>query len=244
MDQLREKIKIKLTDLSFHYGDRCILDRINAAFTEHAVTAIVGPSGQGKSTLLTVVNRLWEDIPGARVKGRVDIRFSGQWVDVCSNGYPASRLRRQVGMVFQDPNPLPMSIYKNAAFPLKLAGERNKRVIRTKVQAALARAFLWDEIKDRLDTDARTLSGGQQQRLCIARALVLEPEVLLLDEPTASLDAKAAGVIEALLSALKTQCTILMVSHYLDQVRRVADHVMELQHRRLDRRLVGHTADS
>jgi phosphate transport system ATP-binding protein len=129
-----------------------------------------------------------------------------------------------------------MSIYKNAAFPLKLAGEKEKQKIETKVQTALARAFLWDEVKDRLDTDARTLSGGQQQRLCIARALVLKPEVLLLDEPTASLDAKAAEVIEDLISNLKSHCTILMVSHYLDQVRRVADDVMELVGGRLIRR--------
>ncbi len=243
MGPLSEKIKIQLKDLCFYYGQRRILDHINAGFTEHAVTAIVGPSGQGKSTLLTVVNRLWAEIPGTRVSGRVDIRLDGQWVDVCANGYPASRLRRKVGMVFQDPNPLPMSIYKNTAFPLKLAGQRDKRAIEAKVQAALTRAFLWDDVKDRLNADARTLSGGQQQRLCIARALVLEPEILLLDEPTASLDAKAAGVIEALLTALKSRCTILMVSHYLDQVQRVADCVMELQHSRLDRRRFGIAAD-
>lgn len=229
-----EKIKIQLKDLCFYYDHRCILDHLNARFAEHAITAIVGPSGQGKSTLLTVINRLWEEIPGAQVEGRVDIRFGDQWLDVCTNDYPASRLRRKVGMVFQDPNPLPMSIYKNTAFPLKLAGQRDRRVIEAKVQAALTRAFLWDDVKDRLNADARTLSGGQQQRLCIARALVLEPEVLLLDEPTASLDAKAAGVIEALLTALKSRCTILMVSHYLDQVQRVADGVMELHHRGLE----------
>lgn len=230
---MSEKIKIQLTELSFYYDHRRILDRISAGFAEHAVTAIVGPSGQGKSTLLTVVNRLWEEIPGARVEGRVDVRFDDQWVDVCANGYPASRLRRKVGMVFQDPNPLPMSIFKNVAFPLKLAGEQNKREVEARVQAAMTQAFLWDEVKDRLDGDARTLSGGQQQRLCIARALILNPEILLMDEPTASLDAKAAAVIEQLLLNLKSRCTILMVSHYLDQVQRVADSVMELADRRL-----------
>lgn len=230
---MSEKLKIQLTDLSFYYNDRRILDRISAGFAEHAVTAIVGPSGQGKSTLLTAVNRLWEEIPGARVDGRVEIRFDDQWVDVCANYYPASRLRRKVAMVFQDPNPLPMSIFKNVAFPLKLAGERKESEVEARVHAAMTRAFLWDEVKDRLDSDARTLSGGQQQRLCIARALILNPEILLLDEPTASLDAKAAAVIEQLLLILKSRCTILMVSHYLDQVQRVADSVMELTGRRL-----------
>jgi phosphate transport system ATP-binding protein len=221
------KIKIQLTDLSFFYHDRCIIDRASASFANHAITAIVGPSGQGKSTLLTAVNRLWEEIDGARVNGAVDILFDGTVVNI-NNGYPVNRLRQKVGMVFQDPNPLPMSIYKNVAFPLKLAGEKKKHKIEARVQTALAQAFLWDEVKDRLNADARTLSGGQQQRLCVARALILDPEVLLLDEPTASLDAKAAGVIEDLISNLKSHCTILMVSHYLDQVQRVADNVMEL----------------
>ncbi len=229
-----ENIKIQLTDVSFHYGGQCALDGVNAGFADRAVTAIVGPSGQGKSTLLTAINRLWEEIPGARVSGTVNMRLDGTMVDI-NNGYSVNRLRRKVGMVFQAPNPLPMSIYKNMAFPLKLAGEKEKQTIEAKVQTALAQAFLWDEVKDRLHTDARTLSGGQQQRLCIARALILKPEVLLLDEPTASLDAKAAGVIEDLISNLKSHCTILMVSHYLDQVHRVADDVMELVGGRLIR---------
>ncbi len=231
------KIKIQLADLSFYYHDRCIIDRASARFANHAVTAIVGPSGQGKSTLLTAINRLWEEFHGARVQGRVEIRFADRWVDINANGFPVNRLRRKVGMVFQDPNPLPMSIFKNAAFPLKLAGEKEKQRIEASVQTALSRAFLWDEVKDRLDDDARTLSGGQQQRLCIARALISRPEVLLLDEPTASLDGKAAEEIEDLISNLKSHCTILMVSHYLDQVRRVADDVMELVDGRLNHRI-------
>lgn len=241
---MRETTKIQLTDLSFYYGDRRILNHVDAGFREHAITAIVGPSGQGKSTLLTVVNRLWEEIPGARVDGRVDIRFDDQWMDICANGYPVNHLRRKVGMVFQEPNPLPMSIYKNVAFPLKLAGVRERQAMEAKVHSALVKAFLWDEVKDRLKADARTLSGGQQQRLCIARALVLEPEVLLLDEPTASLDAQAAGVIETLLAGLKSHCTILMVSHYLDQVQRVADCVMELHASGLDRHRAAVPTDS
>jgi phosphate transport system ATP-binding protein len=226
--------KIELGDLSFFYGRRRILDRITCGFRENALTAIVGPSGQGKSTLLTVVNRLWEEIPGARVDGRVEIRLEGRRVAVNPKGaYPLERLRRKVGMVFQDPNPLPMSVFKNVAFPLKLAGETERSTVAANVREALSRAFLWEEVKDRLDDDARTLSGGQQQRLCIARALVLQPEVLLLDEPTASLDARAGGVIEDLLISLKPHCTLLVVSHYMEQVQRVADAVVELVDGRL-----------
>lgn len=221
-------IKIVLNDLCFFYGDRPILQHLRATFREHHITAVVGPSGQGKSTLLTVFNRLWKETPGTRLKGEVKIRLNGQWTDVHGEEYPTDRLRRKVGMVFQDPNPLPMSIYKNVAFPLKLAGVKDKQIVEAKVCDALQQAFLWEEVKDRLGADGRTLSGGQQQRLCIARALITKPEILLLDEPTASLDARACSVIEHLLQELKTHCTIIMVSHYMDQVRRVADCVMEL----------------
>jgi phosphate transport system ATP-binding protein len=220
--------KIVLNDLCFFYGAKPILLHIRADFRAHNITAVVGPSGQGKSTLLTVFNRLWEEIPGAHLKGEVKIRLEGQWANVHGDDYPTDRLRRKVGMVFQDPNPLPMSIYKNVAFPLKLAGVKDKQSIETRVYEALRQAFLWEEVKDRLEADARTLSGGQQQRLCIARTLITKPEILLLDEPTASLDSRACGVIEQLLQALKAHCTIIMVSHYMDQVRRVADDVMEL----------------
>ena len=233
MGMVAGKPKIRLTDVSFRYGQQLVLDRVSAGFNGCALTAIVGPSGQGKSTLLTVINRLWEEIPGARADGRVEIEFEEGRVDISAGGYPLNQLRRKVAMVFQDPNPLPMSIFKNIAFPLKLRGEKDTQSIDTKVHAALAQAFLWDEVKDRLDTDARTLSGGQQQRLCIARALVLKPEVLLLDEPTASLDGKAGGVIEDLLLSLKSHCTLLVVSHYMEQVNRVADDVMEIANGRL-----------
>lgn len=228
-------LKIQLVDVTFSYTEKGppVLKGLTAAFKKREITAIVGPSGQGKSTLLTILNRLWEEVPGARRQGQVKLRLEGRWVDIYTDGYPIDRLRRAVGLVFQKPNPLPMSIYKNVAFPLKLAGEKDKAGIEEKVHAALQRAFLWSEVKDRLNADARCLSGGQQQRLCIARALILEPEVLLLDEPTASLDPTAAGVIESLLSQLKDSRTILMVSHYMDQVRRVADRTMELAHGKL-----------
>ncbi len=221
-------IKIMLNDMGFFYGSKPIFIGLQAAFKACRITAIVGPSGQGKSTLLSVFNRLWEEIPGARLIGEVKIRMEGRWMDIYADACPVSWLRRKVGMVFQEPNPLPMSIYKNVAFPLKLAGIKDKAIIEARVYSALQQAFLWEEVKDRLTADARTLSGGQQQRLCIARTLILNPEILLLDEPTASLDTRACEVIEALLLALKTDCTILMVSHYMDQVRRVADRVIEL----------------
>lgn len=226
-----ESPKIIVKNLTFAYGDTVVLEELSASFEENRISAITGPSGRGKSTFLTVLNRLWENSPGARMeKGEVLIRFGK---DIFENIYAPSMdpvaLRRKVGLVFQAPNPLPMSIMKNMMFPLKLKGGIDKRRSAVKAKTALQQAFLWDEVKDRLDDDARTLSGGQQQRLCIARALILEPEVLLLDEPTASLDANAGKIIESLLVHLKSRCTLLMVSHDLDQVKRVADQVFEIQ---------------
>lgn len=221
-----KQVKIKVTGLDFFYRDRHILKNLNVQFDRNAITALVGPSGTGKSTFLYTLNRLWENIPDARMTGRVEMNLGGLWRDIYEGSYPVTELRRRVGLVFQTPNPLPMSIRKNVAFPLKLAGTRDRRLLQDRIEQALQKAYLWDEVKDRLDDDARTLSGGQQQRLCIARALVLEPEVLLMDEPTSSLDAAATEIIETLLVALKQRFTVLVVSHYLDQVRRVADRVV------------------
>jgi len=225
---MENEIKIKIDGLSFFYNEHLVLNNITADFPENTITAIVGPSGKGKTTFLMTLNRLWESIPEARMEGRVEIRFGDRFHKIYDPSYPLSQLRRLVGMVFQVPNPLPMSIYKNVAFPLKLAGLKDKNIISGKVETTLKRAFLWEEVKDRLTDDALALSGGQQQRLCIARALTLEPEILLLDEPTSSLDASAGAVIEDLLLSLKGRCTLLMVSHYLDQVKRIAGTVMEL----------------
>ncbi len=221
--------KIIVKNLMFAYGDIVVLEGLSASFEEKRISAITGPSGRGKSTFLTVLNRLWENSPGAHIeKGEVWIRFGDTLEDIYAPSMDPIELRRKVGLVFQAPNPLPMSIMKNTIFPLKLKGGVDRDLAAMKAKEALQQAFLWDEVKDRLNDDARTLSGGQQQRLCIARALILEPEVLLLDEPTASLDANAGKIIEALLMQLKTRCTILMISHDLDQVKRVADQVFEV----------------
>ncbi len=225
-NQMRDKIIVN--DVGFFYGRNQVLKNICAGFEEHAVTAITGPSGQGKSTLLGLFNCMWNEIPDIRITGEIRIRLGENWVSPLLKGISLSRLRRKVAMIFQEPNPLPMSIAKNMAFPLKLAGVRDKFVIREKVRKALTDAFLWEQVKDRMEKNALDLSGGQKQRLCIARALVLSPEILLCDEPTNSLDSKAAGVIEDLLVGLKAKCTILLVSHYIDQVRRIADRVMAL----------------
>lgn len=228
-----DRAKIVFKQVSFYYGSHRVLNRIDAAFDGRAVTAIMGSSGTGKTTLLGLCNRLWDDVPGARLLGSIRLRLGGAWLDVMGDDIAKPMLRRKVAMVFQEPNPLPMSIAKNMAFPLKLAGIRDRQVVAHKTEQALKQAFLWQEVKDRLGKSALELSGGQKQRLCIARALVLEPEVLLCDEPTSSLDEKAAGVIERLLLQLKERCTVLMVSHAGDQVKRIADRMLRLEAGRL-----------
>ncbi len=220
---MEDKIKIKVEQLHFYYGKNEVLSNVTTDIQAHCITSISGPSGQGKSSFLTVLNRLWENIDGARASGRVSIDFGQGYEDIYAKNISLPKLRQRVGTVFQVPNPLPMSIFKNIAFPLKLSGEKDPATLRNRVEQALTDAFLWDEVKGRLQDDARLLSGGQQQRLCIARALVLKPQILLLDEPTSSLDETSVAMIEELLTALKQQCTIIMVSHYADQVRRIAD---------------------
>jgi len=226
---VKKTVKIKTRQLSFSYNGKMILNNISMDFLENSITAITGPSGSGKSTFLTILNRLWEATPGCAVQGKIEIKFGDSFQNIYQKQYSASRLRRQVGMVFQTPNPLPMSIYKNITFPLKLSGENDKKKNKIMVEKCLKSTGLWEEVSDRLNSSALELSGGQQQRLCIARAMILKPEILLLDEPTSSLDHKAVKAIECLLLKLKKQCTILIVSHYLDQVQRIADCIVEVQ---------------
>ncbi|HCY84614.1 MAG TPA: phosphate ABC transporter ATP-binding protein [Desulfobacteraceae bacterium] len=225
--------KIKIRGLNFWYAKRQILEDIRLDIRYRSITSITGPSGQGKSSFLTVFNRLWENIDGARATGRVCMDFGNGFEDINHPDCRLPLLRRRVGMVFQMPNPLPMSIRKNMAFPLTLMGEKNGKTVAAKAETALRQALLWDEIKDRLNEDARALSGGQQQRLCIARSLVLEPQVLLLDEPTSSLDEAAVHEMEKLLLRLKKDRTIILVSHYMDQVRRIADRHLVLRDKKL-----------
>ncbi len=223
MSSGKSTIKIRTCNLSFYYKQQQILNNVNVEFPENQIIAITGPSGSGKSTFLMSLNRLWEEIDGIKVHGTVELRLNGNIIDIGAPSVNIQELRRKVAMVFQQPNPLPMSIFKNVAFPLTLHHKKDKEDIRHEVEAALKQVHLWEEIKDRLHEDGRMLSGGQQQRLCLARALVMRPEVLLLDEPTSSLDPEMALAIEELLVRLKEKCTLIMVSHYQDQIQRIAD---------------------
>ncbi len=222
-------VKIRVNDLTFSYNGRKILKKTSVSFPAQAITAIVGPSGSGKSTFLLTLNRLWEELPNCLMTGMIEIFSDGMIRNIYEKKDGVEMLRRKVAMVFQVPNPLPMSIFRNVAFPLQLAGEQDKKKIRIRVEDMLRKVQLWDEVKERLSESALSLSGGQQQRMCIARAMIMQPEVLLLDEPTSSLDSKASKAIEQLLVQLKETCTILVVSHYRDQVKRIADKVVELQ---------------
>ena len=227
-DAMTEPSKIITKDLGFEFRGLPLFAAVDLELPQNSIIAVTGPSGAGKSTFLSVFNRLWEEKDGGRCQGTVQIRLGGRMVDIYRDALDMAELRRRVGMVFQTPNPLPMSIFKNVAFPLHLAGCREKKTLCERVERMLVKVHLFEEVKDRLGSDARKLSGGQQQRLCIARALMHGPEVLLLDEPTSSLDPGACAKIEDLLQELKRSCTLLVVSHYQDQLRRVADQVYEL----------------
>jgi phosphate transport system ATP-binding protein len=212
--------KIDVEHLSFHYGDRRALHDIGLKMRPNAVTALIGPSGCGKSTFLRTLNRMNDIVPGARVEGAVTI--DGQ--DIYAPSVDVVDLRRRVGMVFQKSNPFPKSIFDNVAYGLRinrLVGSREE--LGGRVEASLKAAALWEEAKDRLHTSALALSGGQQQRLCIARALAVEPEILLMDEPASALDPIATQRIEELIYQLKSRYTIVIVTHNMQQAARVSD---------------------
>jgi phosphate transport system ATP-binding protein len=214
-------VKIDVSGLNFYYGPRRALENINLNVRPNLVTALIGPSGCGKSTFLRTLNRMNDIIPGARVAGRVQI--DGQ--DVYGAKVDIVALRRRVGMVFQKSNPFPKSIYDNVAYGLRINGMANgRRDMDARVEASLTSAALWDEVKDRLHDSALALSGGQQQRLCIARALAIQPEVLLMDEPASALDPIATQRIEELIYVLKKEYTIVIVTHNMQQAARVSDH--------------------
>src|SRR5256712_3514625 len=215
-----ENSKVRTEDLNAWYGNNQVLKKLNIEAREHSVTAIIGPSGCGKSTFIRCLNRMHELVPQAKTSGRVILDGS----DIYANGVDPVTIRRRVGMVFQKPNPFPtMSVYDNVAAGLKLNGERNHAVLDRAVQRSLELAFLWDEVKGDLDKSGVSLSGGQQQRLCIARALAVEPEVILMDEPCSALDPIATAKIEELIASIKENYTVVIVTHNMQQAARVSD---------------------
>ncbi len=212
--------KITVGGMNFYYGARRVLHGITLAVGANQVTAFIGPSGCGKSTFLRSLNRMNDIIPGARVEG--DVKIDGR--DIYDSSVDVVDLRRRVGMVFQKSNPFPKSIFENVAYGIRVNRLVHSRAeLRDRVEASLAAAALWDEVKDRLHTSALALSGGQQQRLCIARALAVEPEVLLMDEPASALDPIATQRIEELIFHLKRDYTIVIVTHNMQQAARVSD---------------------
>jgi phosphate transport system ATP-binding protein len=211
--------KIAVRDLSVRYGDTLALDGVSLDVPPHRVTALIGPSGCGKSTFLRCLNRMNDHVPGARVTGEVTIDGD----PVYAPDVDPVALRKRVGMVFQKSNPFPKSIFDNVAFGPRIHGERDAMRLRGIVERTLRQAALWDEVKDRLAAPALELSGGQQQRLCIARALAVEPEVVLMDEPASALDPIATAKIEELIHELKSAYTIVIVTHNMQQAARVSD---------------------
>ena len=205
--------------LDLWYGDHQALHDISLNIPEKSITALIGPSGCGKSTFLKTLNRMNDLIPGVKIMG--DVRYRDQ--DIFAPGTDVNELRREIGMVFQKPNPFPMSIYDNIAYGPRTHGIKNRARLDEIVEKSLRGAAIWDEVKDRLKKNALGLSGGQQQRLCIARALAVEPEVLLMDEPTSALDPISTSKIEELAMQLKEQYTIVIVTHNMQQAVRISD---------------------
>jgi phosphate transport system ATP-binding protein len=214
-----EELRMATRGLTVHYGRRPALLAVDLPVPAGEITALVGPSGCGKSTFLQTLNRLTDLIPGCRVEGSV--RLDGE--EILTPGCDLLALRRRVGMIFQKPNPFPFSIRRNLELPLKEHGVKDAAERGARVEAALRDVGLWKEVRDRLDIPATALSGGQQQRLCIARALALQPEVVLFDEPCSALDPLAAAVVEDLIHSLKGRYTVVIVTHNLAQARRIAD---------------------
>jgi len=215
-----EKFKVRIENVNVWYGAKRAIKEVNLNVREKTVTAFIGPSGCGKTTLLRCLNRMHEMTPGAHADGRVVV----DGIDIYDKSIDPVVIRRRIGMVFQKPNPFPtMSIFDNVAAGLRLNGIRNKTIIREIVEESLKNAALWEEVKNELEKPGMSLSGGQQQRLCIARALAMQPEVLLMDEPTSSLDPIGSSKIEELVRTLKDSVTIIIVTHNMQQAARVSD---------------------
>ncbi len=210
---------ITVKDLNLYYGAAHALKNVNIDIAENGITALIGPSGCGKSTFLKTLNRMNDLIPGVRIEG--DVRYNG--MDIFGKNIDVNELRREIGMVFQKPNPFPMSIYDNIAYGPRTHGIKNKATLDEIVEESLTGAAIWDEVKDRLKKSALGLSGGQQQRLCIARALAVKPKILLMDEPTSALDPISTSKIEDLAVELKKCYTIVIVTHNMQQAVRISD---------------------
>ncbi|UXH44395.1 phosphate ABC transporter ATP-binding protein PstB [Rossellomorea vietnamensis] len=218
-DRIKKETIIDVQNLNFYYGDNHAVKNINMEIEKNAVTALIGPSGCGKSTFLRTVNRMNDLVPIARAEGKImyeDVNLLGKDIDVVA-------LRKEIGMVFQKPNPFSKSIYENIVHALKFSGIKKKSVLNDLVEESLTKAALWDEVKDRLHTSALSLSGGQQQRLCIARTIAMKPTVMLLDEPCSALDPISNAKIEELITDLKKEYTIIIVTHNMGQASRVSD---------------------
>ena len=216
---MSENILLQAKDLHLFYGETEALKGINIEIPEKQITALIGPSGCGKSTFLKTLNRMNDLVPNVTITG--EVLFRGQ--NILAKGVDVTDLRRRIGMVFQKPNPFPMSIYDNIAYGPRLHGNHSKAQLDELVEKSLRGAAIWDEVKDRLKKSALGLSGGQQQRLCIARALAVEPELLLMDEPTSALDPASTMRIEELMSSLKENYTIAIVTHNMQQAARISD---------------------
>jgi phosphate transport system ATP-binding protein len=215
-----KNVIITAKNVDFYYGSFRALTDVTTDFEKNRVTALIGPSGCGKSTLLRLLNRMNDLIPGARVEG--EILFEGR--NIYAPDVDPVEIRRRIGMVFQKPNPFPKSIFDNITYAPKLSGITKKVELEALVEQSLKQAVLWDEVKDILDRSAMTLSGGQQQRLCIARALAMKPDVLLMDEPTSALDPISTAKIEELISELKRGYTIIIVTHNMQQAARISEY--------------------
>ena len=217
-----ETTKINVTNMNLHYGDFHALKNINIDIPENQICAMIGPSGCGKSTFLKSINRMNDLVEGCKIDGQMQLRGENGFEDIYGD-MDVNHLRKRVGMVFQQPNPFPMSIYDNIAYGPRTHGIKNRHKLDAIVEKALKQAAIWEEVKDRLNKSALGLSGGQQQRLCIARALAVEPEVILMDEPTSALDPISTSRIEDLAIELKKEYTIVMVTHNMQQATRISD---------------------
>ena len=217
-----ETTKIHVTNMNLHYGDFHALKNINIDIPENQSCAMIGPSGCGKSTFLKSINRMNDLVEGCKIDGQMQLRGENGFEDIYGD-MDVNHLRKRVGMVFQQPNPFPMSIYDNIAYGPRTHGIKNRHKLDAIVEKALKQAAIWEEVKDRLNKSALGLSGGQQQRLCIARALAVEPEVILMDEPTSALDPISTSRIEDLAIELKKEYTIVMVTHNMQQATRISD---------------------